>query len=236
MTTTRPERSVARASSTHAAARSWSGARAPCAGRGWKHLRDRARGRRQHLHERRRPRPRRRTPPATRHRTRPAGTGGCRAARWRASTPSIGPGGRSARDSTPSGCWSRWAGERSTATYRSAVMHCRAGGEHGPGQRPGTGAGVDHGERVGTAEADELGVEEAGDDRSEERADLGRGEEVATPAGLPGRGSGVEAVLAVQGEVHELPERDRPAGRPDGAADVVSRVQARPRLTDRGRR
>ena len=94
--------------------------------------------------------------------------------------------------------------------------------QHRAGQRPRPGAGVDDGERVRPPEGLPLGVEEAGEDGAEQRAHLGRGDEVATAAPGPPDpldGSGVEAVRAVQGEPLELGERDRPAGGVDRGAD-----------------
>ncbi len=228
MMTTRPERSVARASSTHAAARSWSGARAPCAGRGGSTSGTGSRGADNtstHAPS---------SPVTTNASLHAPSNTASRNGRLSSSslariTPSIGPGGRSARDSTPSGCWSRWAGERSTATYRSAVMHCGRADEHGSGQRARTGPGVDDRERIGTPETVELGVEEAGEDRAEEGADFWRREEVSPSFS----GSGVETVLTVEGELHELLERDL------GALSLRKSQLSAPRskgLTDRGRR
>ena len=61
----------------------------------------------------------------------------------------------------------------------------RRRGEHRSSQRPRPGTGVDDGERVGPTDPRPLGVEEAGDDRPEQRPDLRRRDEVPTPPGVP---------------------------------------------------
>ena len=77
-----------------------------------------------------------------------------------------------------------------------------------------------HREVGGAAEALPLGVDPARQDRAEHRPHLGRGDEVAAPAGTSDLG--VEAVGAVERHRHELVEPDHPACGGDGLGDVVS--------------
>ena len=72
----------------------------------------------------------------------------------------------------------------------------RRGQQDGPGERARPGAGLDHDERVGPAQLVPPAVEGPGDDRAEQRPDLGAGQEVAPAAGPAARR--VEAVLRVR--------------------------------------
>ena len=81
----------------------------------------------------------------------------------------------------------------------------------------------------GSPEAIELGVDPAGEHGAEQRADLGRGDEVAAATGLAaGR---VEAVLAVQRDGQVLVEAQRPAQR-DRALDSSSAAEGTGEIGD----
>ena len=85
------------------------------------------------------------------------------------------------------------------------------GGEQNcPGEGARAGAGLDHGEIRRAAEAPVLGIDPACQHGTEQGANLGRGEEVPPPPGLPARG--VETVIAVKGDAHELVEAQGAAG------------------------
>jgi hypothetical protein len=91
--------------------------------------------------------------------------------------------------------------------------------EHRPCQRPGACAGLDDDEVRRVAQALALGLDEPGDDGTEQRPDLGRGQEIAAAAGDPTRS--VEAVRPVEGEIEVAIEPQRTAAG-DGIDDVVS--------------
>ena len=100
------------------------------------------------------------------------------------------------------------------------------GGEDRTGPRAGAGTHLDDRQPLRLAERPPPRVEGAGHDDAEERADLGAGEEVAAAPGPAARG--VEAgVGLVEGEVHDLGERQRPPlgdGRPHRRLDPADGV------------
>ena len=115
----------------------------------------------------------------------------------------------------------RCRAERSTRTYRSAGADARPRREDAAAQRPRARAGVDHDELVGLPHRPPPRVEGAGDDGAEQRADLGRGEEVTVATGCAtGR---VEAlVLVVQRGLDEGSERQGAPPRDVGEEQMLS--------------
>ena len=172
---------------------------------------------------RRRPAPR-----ASRRRTPPAGTAGCRAVRWRGSRRRTArPAGRRATRSRPDGV--RAARPRSRPP-RSASRR----------DTPGRAARIDRASVPGPAPTSTT-VNGSGRpmrshsasryrpiDDTEQRAHLGRRDEVAAPTRRSTVDPHVEPGLAVQGELHEPLERDRPRRRSISAR--ISSVIALARL------
>ena len=83
------------------------------------------------------------------------------------------------------------------------------GAEHVACQAPTAGPGLDHEVGIRFRELTPPSVERAGHQRAEQRADLGAGDEVAAGAAGAAR-PGEEPVGAVERELHERIERDRP--------------------------
>ncbi len=96
-----------------------------------------------------------------------------------------------------------------------------SGGEHRSGECAGPGTGVDDGEDVRSADPLPFGVEVPRHDGPEQRSDLGRRDEVATPAGRSPIRPRVETLRPVQRQFHEPFERNRPL-RPNRVANLFS--------------
>ena len=105
---------------------------------------------------------------------------------------------------------------------RDVAQRVAAGGprrDHRAGERARSGARLDERERFGPPEPFPLGIDEPRDDSAEQRPDLGRGDEVAAPAGPSD--AAVEAVLAVQRESMNSSKRIAPP-----AASIAARMSS----------
>ena len=103
------------------------------------------------------------------------------------------------------------------------------GHQHRAGERARAGAGLDDDERVGRAEVGPPAVDGAGDDGAEQRADLGRGQEVGAPAAGRAPAAGVEAGrLVVERPLDEGREGHRPLPGDAIGQGRVHRAEASP--------
>ena len=116
-------------------------------------------------------------------------------------------------------CAARSAGDRSTSTYRSAAAQSGAAASTSCARRPRPAPASITRIRVGLLQLAPPPVERAGDQRAEQRSDLGAGDEVA-PGAPRAPGAGEEAVVAVERELDERVERDR-SFPPDPLRDLL---------------